>query len=88
MEELGDNLLTGAMLPSDEHVGVGGTNLADEFEHWLHGRRAGDELRHAFRAEQAVFELELASATQGVMQFRSKNPDERHEGVRSPRASE
>ena len=50
VEELGDNLLAGTMLAGDEHVGVGGTDLRNQFKHGLHGRRAGDKLRHAFRA--------------------------------------
>ena len=76
MEQLGDDLLAGAMLAGNEHVGIGGADLRDEFEHRLHGRRADHELRHAFGAEQAVFEFKLARAAQGLMQL-GMNANER-----------
>jgi hypothetical protein len=41
VQQLGDDLLAGAVLAGDEHVGVGGADLRDQFEHRLHGGRAG-----------------------------------------------
>ena len=69
MQQLGHDLLAGAMLAGDEHVGVGGSDLRDQFEHRLHGGRAGHKLRHAFGAQQAVFHLQLARAAQRLVQL-------------------
>ena len=65
VQQLGDNLLAGAVLAGDEHVGVGGADLRDQLEHRLHGGRAGDELRHAFGAEQAIFKLQAGARGAG-----------------------
>ena len=84
MEQLGDDLLAGAVFAGDEYVGVGRPDLRDQLEHRLHGGRAGDELRHAFGAEQAVFEFELARAAQGLMQL-GVDADEREQALVFPR---
>ena len=86
VQQLGDNLLAGAVLAGDEDVGVGRTNLRNQFEHRLHGGRSGDKLRHAFRAEQAVLKFQLARAAQGLVQARHE-PERVRRGVRSPTAS-
>jgi hypothetical protein len=62
VEQVGDDFFAGAVLAGNEHVGVGGADLRDEFEHRLHGGRAERSLRHAFGAEQAILEFELAIA--------------------------
>jgi hypothetical protein len=64
VQQLGDDLLAGAVLAGDEHVGVRGPDLRNELEHRLHGRRSGDKLRHAFGAQQAVLKLQLPRAAQ------------------------
>ncbi len=87
MEQLGDDLLAGAVFAGDEHVGVGGADLRDQFQDRLHGGSAGDELRHAFGAQQAVFELQLAGAAQGLVQL-GVDADRARAGARSPMASE
>ena len=69
MKQLGDDLLAGAVLAGDEHVGVRGADLRDQLQHRLHGRRASHELRHAFAAQQTVFHLQLARAAQRLMQL-------------------
>ena len=67
VQQLGDDLFAGAVFAGDEHVGVGGANLGDQLQHRLHRGRAGDKVRHAFGAQQAVFEFELARAAQGLV---------------------
>ena len=84
MQQLGDDLLAGAVLAGDEHVGVGGADLRDEFQHRLHGRRAGDELRHAFGAQQAVLQFQLAGAAQGLVQL-GVHADELRQALVLPR---
>ena len=64
-----DDLLARAVLAGDEDVGVGGADLRDQLEDRLHGGRAGDKVRHAFGAEQAVFEFQLAGAAQRLVQL-------------------
>ena len=84
MEQLGHNLFAGTVLAGDEDIGVGGTDLGDEFENRLHIGRARNELRHPFRAEQAVFEFELTRSAQGLVQL-SMNADDRDEALVLPR---
>ena len=86
VQQLGDDLLAGAVLAGDEHVGVRGPDLRDQFEHRLHGGRAGHELRHAFGAQQAIFQFQLARAAQRLVQL-GVNADQRDAGARSPTAS-
>jgi hypothetical protein len=69
VKQLGDDFLAGAVLAGDKHVGVGRANLRDQLQHRLHGRRASHKLRHAFGTEQAILQLQLASAAQGMMQL-------------------
>ena len=69
MEQFGHDFLAGAVFAGDEYVGVGRADLGDQFENGLHRRRAGDELRHAFGAEQAILHLELPRAPQRLVQF-------------------
>jgi hypothetical protein len=83
VEKLGDDLLAGAVLAGDEHVGIGGADLGDQLEDGLHRRRAGNELRHAFRAEQAIFKFKLACAAQGMVEL-SVHPDERYKALVLP----
>ena len=67
--KLGHDLLACAVLAGDEDVGIGWPNLRDQFQHRLHGRRAGHKLRHAFGAQQAILHFELAGAAQGLVQL-------------------
>jgi len=69
VKQLGDDLLAGAVFPGDKHVGVRGADLCDELEHRLHGWCASHEFRHAFSAEQAVFEFKMAGAAEGVVKL-------------------
>ena len=64
MQKLGNNLLAGTVLAGDQDVRVRGADLRDQLEHRRHCRRAGNKLRHAFRAQQAVFQLQLARPAQ------------------------
>ena len=83
MQQLGDDLLAGAVLAGDEHVGVGRPDLRDQFQHRLHGGRAGDKLRHAFGAQQAVFQFQLARAAQRLVQL-GVNADQREQPLVLP----
>ena len=69
MQQLGHNLLARTVFAGDEDVGVGRADLRNQFQHRLHGRRAGDKLRHAVGAQQAVLQFQLARAAQGLMQL-------------------
>ena len=43
VQGLGDQLLAGARLPGDEHRRLGGGDVADHLEEFLHGRRSADD---------------------------------------------
>ena len=74
------------MLAGDEDVGIGGSDLRNQFEHRLHGGRAGHKLRHALGAQQAVFELQLARAAQRLVQL-GVHADQLRAAARFPTAS-
>ncbi len=84
VQQASDNFFAGAVFAGDEHVSVGRPDLSYEFEHWLHRGSLGDEFRHAFCPEEAVFKLELASTSQRLTQL-GMHANEGKEAVVLPR---
>src|SRR5947208_14533688 len=64
VQPAGDDLLAGAVLSQDEHVGVRRADALHQLEHRLHSGRLGDQLGEALAAQRTVFALELLAATQ------------------------
>ena len=60
-----------------------GPTLRDQLEYRLHGGSGGNKLRHAFGAEQAILEFQLAGAAQRLAQL-GVNADEREQPLVLP----
>ena len=58
--------------------------MRDQLKDRLHVGCAGNELGHAFGAKQAILQLKLARAAQGLMQF-GMDADQRNEPIVFPR---
>jgi hypothetical protein len=69
VQPLRHDLLAGAVLAADQHVGVGRRHARHQLDHWPHRDRLGDHLRHTVPPQHPVFVLEAAGAPQGAPQL-------------------
>src|ERR1044071_2462992 len=68
MQRAGDEAFSGSVFTRDEHVGIRGSDPADQFEHRPHRGRFGDD-RGAAAAEQFVFRLQALAPSQGAAEI-------------------
>ena len=64
MQQAGDESLAGAVLARDKHVGVGGPDAGDDFQHRLHGRGLSDQARAVLAAQHPGLLLQALLRTQ------------------------
>jgi hypothetical protein len=69
MKSLRDHFFASAMLAGDKDIGVGGPDLCDQLQDWLHYWRFGDKPRTmsvVAAAQQLIFHLEALRLPQSL----------------------